>query len=557
MCFSCGLEICATLEVDGGWACCLRLFLEYMLLNPCGLAMGGVPLPLDSGPVMLFARLSNILADGEGHMKAFDWKGASALKPCLKHGNVTKKVGRSRGSGTSGYVIVGVQFYRGVTAVETVVCPRGTGHPVAQPKVPSSSATDLDQGSDLASRATGFVEISCSNAASFRTNLDFRKNARLLHLASARFSAGEMSKATFDELQIASGFRHNPYSIALSEPLRLLFQLPDVINYDWVHSALQGGTFTSEVEAFLEATAVPRADIHGFLANSEWQYPGCTRQKSKYLHRVFDSHRAKSSQEPGTVKASCSELLGLYGILRVFFELRFAEVDEFKQHLESFCQACSVLDMILDLKRGLQPINPDTIAGLQASMGRHLQKHVEVYTDAHVLPKHHWMLDTPAQFLKDSVVLDAFVIERTHLAVKGLAEHIKNIRVFERSVLSGMLCCLADADDEMSSCRLLGRTSVWPGTFARVADRAVVYGMEFAVGDVILRGPAVGLLKACALENGELTFMVQELRFARDFTRCCGSYEQSPGLVLWSAIETCHALAWRIRPDGTFFVVCR
>jgi hypothetical protein len=119
------------------------------------------------------------------------------------------------------------------------------------------------------------------------------------------------------------------------------------------------------------------------------------------------------------------------------------------------------------------------------------------------------------------------------------------------------LCCLDARDHEMSSYKLVGRTSVLPGTFARVADRAVVYGMEFEVGDVILRGPAVGLLKACALEAGELTFVIQELRFTREFTSCCGSYEQSPGLALWPAIETCHALTWRIRPDGTFFVVGR
>ena len=103
-----------------------------------------------------------------------------------------------------------------------------------------------------------------------------------------------MSKAAFEELQVATGFRHNQHGLALSEPLRMLFPLPDVINYDWVHSALQAGTFAAEVDAFLAATAVPRADIHGFLANSEWQYPGCTRQKSKNLRHVFDSHRAKT-----------------------------------------------------------------------------------------------------------------------------------------------------------------------------------------------------------------------------------------------------------------------
>ncbi len=81
--------------MEGGWARCLRAFLEHILLDPCGLATGGVPLSLDDGPVMLFARLSNVLADGEGLMKGFDWKGASGLKPCVKHNNVVKKVGRT------------------------------------------------------------------------------------------------------------------------------------------------------------------------------------------------------------------------------------------------------------------------------------------------------------------------------------------------------------------------------------------------------------------------------------------------------------------------------
>ena len=42
-------------------------------------------------PVILHAHLWSVLADGEGHMKAWDWVGASGLKPCVKHFNVYKK----------------------------------------------------------------------------------------------------------------------------------------------------------------------------------------------------------------------------------------------------------------------------------------------------------------------------------------------------------------------------------------------------------------------------------------------------------------------------------
>ena len=46
---------------------------------------------LDGQPKLLFAKLGNVLADGEGHMVAFDWKGAAAVKQCLRHFNVYKK----------------------------------------------------------------------------------------------------------------------------------------------------------------------------------------------------------------------------------------------------------------------------------------------------------------------------------------------------------------------------------------------------------------------------------------------------------------------------------
>ncbi len=81
-----------TRKVEGGWAHMLRRFLEHLLTHPCGLAAGGVHVALDDGPQMIYGRLTNVLADGDGHMQAWDWKGASALRCCVKHANVLKKV---------------------------------------------------------------------------------------------------------------------------------------------------------------------------------------------------------------------------------------------------------------------------------------------------------------------------------------------------------------------------------------------------------------------------------------------------------------------------------
>ena len=42
-------------------------------------------------PVLLFARLSILLSDGDGLRMAFGWKGAGGLRACLRHCNVLKK----------------------------------------------------------------------------------------------------------------------------------------------------------------------------------------------------------------------------------------------------------------------------------------------------------------------------------------------------------------------------------------------------------------------------------------------------------------------------------
>ena len=82
------------LQVAGGWSHMLRAFLERLLLGPAGLASVGLPAPVGGEMRMLFAKLTNLLTDGDGHRQALDWKGASSLKPCFKHFNVFKKESR-------------------------------------------------------------------------------------------------------------------------------------------------------------------------------------------------------------------------------------------------------------------------------------------------------------------------------------------------------------------------------------------------------------------------------------------------------------------------------
>lgn len=78
-------------DVEGGWANCFRLYLRRQLLELPGLSSSGVAITVHGEQVLLHAKLFAVLSDGDGHQKAWDWKGASSLKPCLKHYNVYKK----------------------------------------------------------------------------------------------------------------------------------------------------------------------------------------------------------------------------------------------------------------------------------------------------------------------------------------------------------------------------------------------------------------------------------------------------------------------------------
>ena len=411
------------------------------------------------------------------------------------------------------------------------------------------------QGSDLANRAVGRCEITCSDFSAFRKyqHQDFEHTAALLNRAQEQLDSGMLSKTKFKQLETAAGFRANPHGICSSSSLMKLVVLPDAINYDWIRSALQAGVFTHEVEALLSVTRIRRDDLQTFLANPTWSYPDRSSQKAKQLHRVFDARRV-SAEEPDKIRASCSELLGLFGMLRVFFALRCGEMAEFRGPLSSFDAACEVMDLFLLCKRGLVTISQG-VPKLKAALSLHLRLHQETYGDAWITPKHHWLCDVPDQILRDGLVLDTLVIERTHLQVKAIAENVQNTIAFERSVLSGIVVTTLRNSNENPNFALLGRTATLPGSAALVADKALVYGLEMQVGEIIVKGRSLGAIVAFVAEDGDLSVLAHPLDTVSEVCKSVTICRQALRFEVWPATQIHHVLAWMHRPDGTVLVV--
>ena len=414
------------------------------------------------------------------------------------------------------------------------------------------------QASGLSHRTPGYVEITCSDPALFKRMppSEYQRTAVLLRGAHRRVQDGRMSKTAFGELETASGFSFNPRGVMQSDEVRMLANPVDVVTYDWVHSLLQGGVLVVEMEAIMTAASLDRGALQKFLADPAWSFPQASATKYRQLHRVFDERRMGEDDDRSKIRGSCAEFLGLYGMLRCFVALQLGETEEHAAHVRSFNAACAIVDCILDIKRCIL----DVAGGadkLERLIKCHMDTHIAVYGSAHIKPKHHWVADLPAQIRRDGLVADCFIVERTHLAVKAVAQEIDRTTVFERSALAS-LSTVTFRDRHLHNDGLIGRSAPLGGAIGmRVANRMRMFGAEFVVGDVVTLGANAGCVAACCEQDEVLALVVQPLELESRISDHCDVCKPLDRLATWRATAVQQTLAWRRRADGSILVVRR
>ena len=153
------------------------------------------------------------------------------------------------------------------------------------------------------------------------------------------------------------------------------------------------------------------------------------------------------------------------------------------------------------------------------------------------------------------MVLDAFVIERTHLRVKAVAEHVQNTVSYERSVMASLatVCWTHAQTDEFGNC-LLGPTAPLHGAW--IADRMQVWSVEISIDDMVSKsGGQVGSVVACCSFDGRLFALVRPAVVASrpsDHSVLC---RPSGDLEAWPERQLMVSLAWRSEPDGIILVI--
>ena len=332
-----------------------------------------------------------------------------------------------------------------------------------------------------------------------------------------------------------------------------------VVTVDWVHTVLCDGAFSCECHLLLKRSQdkIGKGFEHvaAFLQDG-WAFPAHRRIAMRAIHRVFNDFRHVHSENHDRLKATASELLCVYGMLRHWVRLELSAEDSMTEEVHSFNACCEVVDIMLRTKQGKISM-PEGARSLRAATASFLTIHQRCYGSEHMKPKHHWLFDIAEQWLLHELVVDAFLIEKEHLLAKPIADRTDNTSTFETSVLAGMLNSqVKSLLDIGPQAEILGRSSPYPGFDSLVSDNVAIDGVTFSVGDLVCCNAKPGKVVACVQEEDDFFLVIDALALSARLSRHSAIYAFDGRRVVWDARKVSLALAWRSDPRGVVVILC-
>jgi hypothetical protein len=197
----CVLRSAKIKEIVGGWSRCLRDFVRLLHYGDLNMPEFGVSFMHGGRSYTILAAVGCICADGEGLQIAFNTLGANAIRPCsLNCKNVLRK------------------------------------------------------GSSLAHRRHGFVEITCADHRQLipMTSADVYAEVDVVLRALEQHRAGHLTEQRLKDVETTSGVHANPEGFLADPDLRRDVPIPDVLNEDWMHGALQDGCLNVAMRCYLQ-----------------------------------------------------------------------------------------------------------------------------------------------------------------------------------------------------------------------------------------------------------------------------------------------------------------
>ena len=488
-------------DVCGGFGTVFAKYIEAIASTPESPLTAGAFVTVNNAPRLLVAKVTCVVADGDGHRQVLNWKGASSTKPCFRHFNVTK-------------------FNSGA----------------------------IGRDGDLP-----VVDIACYDPSKFRrASNQFLRESMECMFDAHRCYESELrmrpapKRKTWSQTKLVAlsrslGFHPNPLHVLVGPSCAHVEMT--AFRYDWVHVYLQDGVFSHAMPLVIKALKIDTDDL--CIACDSWTFCHSERHKLKQVARIF--HRGHQEK----LKANLAESLSCYGLARHFVEALVGN-DGSGDALQAFRHLCRCLDCIL-LRKYCMDVDPKaTQAALMHHTAQFMLHHVLAHGEGHIKPKRHWMLDVAEMLDWDLFMVDGFTVERLHLRGKFLLEYILQPSAVENSCLASILTRQVGHLQGIERTSLaisgeLGNKSVeFQG--CRVGDSMRIRGFEVHVDDVVFdqeRGRC-GRIVACVAQYEHLMLFLILLRKVEDVTCVASRWREDVACetaLRCSTIHSCFGVA--------------
>ena len=372
-------------KIDGGISNVIRLLLRSWCGRPMMLK--------ELQELITIGSVCN-LADLDAHRAVSQLMGTSSLRPCTKCRNVMKK-----------------------------------GHKSCTARSWQVDITCKDfQKFDIATDEDIFQALGL---------LQKTHEATVARAPRARVPRGTVTVA---ELEKAHGLHRDPYSMYMDMSLRNYVQPVRGVMYDPMHTMYQNGVFTIGVSQFLLVLRKVGKRHFSHIADffdGDWQVPLFLQSKLGNLRRMWTPKREEAMlrKKGKLIKASASEQLGVYPMLRKIAAVICNSAADMQPHFECFEALCDLADALNDAKRCRFDDRKEHHDKMMLLLVRYYKLQGELYGDASTKPKAHVMFHIISDFLTNGCILDCFALERMNLLPKRVSENIRGTVTFEKSVI--------------------------------------------------------------------------------------------------------------------------
>jgi hypothetical protein len=273
----------------------------------------------------------------------------------------------------------------------------------------------------------------------FEHELDFATDTDIMGtLARLVERKATLSPPNFAMFEKATGFNYEQHGMLLDHSLQSVVKPVSHYCHDWMHCMLVNGVFNTITYLMLSSLKAVKflggkvyQDIYNYI--SLWTLPAS--RNTGMLQEIFNHTRELSNTRAKKFKCQASDGLGLYPILAYFIQAVVLPANACVKQGLAFLAMADILDLLQAV-----PLQKVTPKGLRVAIHTFYESCVAAGWRDHMHPKFHWLVHFPAHLLKFGMLPTCFVHERKHRVAKRYSNPIQNSSVFEKSVLSELVC---------------------------------------------------------------------------------------------------------------------